>query len=130
MKLSSNEIKTISILLRGTAKYVYKRILNTEAKLAYKNAMNSCLAHIESGWESISILQSKIDGVEEDVDTLHPKGLFWKNTDNRMYHRLACSHARDAINSIVVKFVTGGEDPAPRILKNKGVHVYEDEGIF
>jgi hypothetical protein len=131
MKNDINEhIKTMSLLLRSSARYVYNRIAVPDHKKAYKLAMDACLSHIDEGWQSLDILRSKIDSVREDVETHYKKGLFLKNAENIRYYLMACDHADDVINSIERRFITGVYDVETTKLTGKEVDLYEDQSVF
>lgn len=117
----SQHTSTLLTLVRATARYVYKRIVSEENRLAYKRAMDACILHIEEGWQSMSILRSKINSVREDVDFLYKVGLFSKNKENRAYYLMACDHVEDALRSIELRFISGGS--SVYLLSNKCKHI-------
>lgn len=127
----NEHIQTMSILLRATAKYIYKRIISEEAKIAYKKAIDACLSHIEGGWQSLDIIKKKIDGVQNDVDLLYKVEFLNKHKESRRYYLLGCEHAKDVIYSIEKRFIGQNIDFETTFLNNKKeLFTYEDEGIF
>lgn len=78
---------------------------------------------------AISMIRSKIEGLQDEVNHLFPRRLFNKREHERKGYSLAVEQALDIINSIESRFVTGGGDDGPRFHKNYHP-LYEVDGLF
>lgn len=119
----------MSILMKSTGKYVYKRITQIESKKAYHRAMQDCIDCLSCGIENLDIIKTKINGLYEESNHLYKKSFFNKRTEEIQYHRIAIDQALAIINSVEIRFITGASDDVPRVYNGKGF-LYEDESIF
>lgn len=121
--------QSIDTSVRGTARYVHLRILSSNRD-AYLSAINEFLFRLKIAKDmtdiKISICDVKYGG---DVKFKNRFLIFPKGEEKRLY-KMACQHIEDIVNSVEMRFVTGGFDAIPRNYKYGGICVYKDEGIL
>lgn len=99
--------KTMLVLTRGTAKFVYKRIDNLKAKEAYKVAMLACIDVLSTGYKNISLIKLKILGIREDVNHLYPTMFLNPKRLEIASYSLACDQVLEIVNSLEARFIYG-----------------------
>lgn len=122
--------ETMLILMKSTARYVHRRIQDKRSKDAYRVAMTACIDVLSSKWNNMDTIKQKLNGVRDDASVLFKPTFFDKKKTELQYYHMACDHAMDIVLKLEKRFLTGDSDPEPRGYRNKGVYIYEDEGIF
>lgn len=121
-------LELIFTLCKSTANYVANRLHSKSERDAYLNGMNTAMQAIKafqgSGAAS-SVLQKYIDNAEGP----YPKGLFFKQNEERARYVQALTHALEINNNLQARFVDGMSDHAPKIFKNVGF-IYDDKDYF
>lgn len=121
----------ILTLTRSTAKYVYKRLeRNGKCKEAYVHGMKLCIEAIKLQDINIDQLRERLSAIKILSIDHYPKRWYRSNDEVRGYYEMAVDQVIAIVDSIEGRFVTGCSDPDPRMYRNRGLLIYEDEGIF
>lgn len=111
-------IKTMSELLKATGNYVYFRLGSDKEREAYKDATSAAITYLDSGIESVDILRTRILSLEDEVEHLFKKTLFSSKDAEIRAYRLGINNAIDIVNNLEKRFITGGGDMSPRVVKH------------
>jgi hypothetical protein len=121
----------ILTLTRSTAKYVYRRLAkNGKCRDAYADGMKTCIDAIKWHDRDIDQLRGRFTAIKMLAEDRYPKRWYRSNDEARSYYEMAVDQAVSVLNSIEGRFITGMSDPDPRMYRNRGLLIYEDEGIF
>jgi hypothetical protein len=123
--------KTMELLTRSTAKYVYRRIGVDRSKdrEAYKIGILSCISVFEEGFHNLEMIKTKVNALKDESRFLFPKNLFNNRTSEIKYYNVALNQVIEIIRSIEVRFITGGSDEQLRG-RSYITLLDKDEGIF
>jgi hypothetical protein len=123
-------------LMRATGHYVVRRIESKQGREAYIHAMRTCIKHVEDmfhkdDYDMALVKQVLLEFKPAGEITLYPKRFFsLSRKDSVRYHQMAVSQAIEIVSYIESRFVTGANDPGPRLHKYNGEILHEDKSIF
>lgn len=110
MKLKSDDLNSILVLVKATGNYTYNRIYNIKDAQAYLSSMKECISILESNLENLDLIRLKIDGLKSEADHLFKDRLFYSRESERTYYNLAIKQSIEAIDSIDLRFIKGETD--------------------
>jgi hypothetical protein len=128
--ISPELMELMRTLMSSTGNYICSRIEDDRHKKAYQHAMVQFI-EITKECNTYSELNDKGAEIRTTVKKfIKPTWLSSRQREIK-YYNIACNHATEILNSIVIRFVTGGYDSESRKHKyTKSIAVLRDLKIF